>query len=178
MRQVKAGEYFFPTINTGGYRESSKLSMKVIDENENEVSFGGGSFSELTKPIEDHSGTTDGVASAGSKTITLASGNTLEAGDLIIVDDTAYRITDASDTSITVDKALVDDIDADTDLSNTGDTTSYSVSCKIDTAVGAVNVIISHPEMDDTVLKYEVVNKTLQEHIAESSNTRRMVAVV
>ena len=136
-----------------------------------------GTFTNVTKPIESHEGDVDGAQSAGTLTITMKSGNTLVEGDLVIIDDVYYRLSAGDDTSITLQSELVKDVAADTNIKNSSYTSTYKGDVQIADAVGLVDVIISHPEMDDTILKYNIVNDTLAEKIDKvGTGARRMVA--
>jgi len=178
MRQVKKGLSFYPTINTGDFADKDNLSMKVVDIDNNDIANdGAGTFDNLVKAIEAHKGSTAGVAHAGDQTINLDSGNELVAGDVFVTGGHGYRVTAASDTSIDINRALLSDINSGTDINNTGDLSSYEAECIVNTA-GVMNVVISHPEMDDTIIKYEVVEKTTAELISEVSAGRKLVAVV
>jgi len=179
MMEVKIGSEFRPVVNTGGYGDEDLLSAVVVNQNTGTecADYTVGAFDQLVKVDNDNSGTTDGVATAGSKTITLASGNTLAKGDLFIRNNTGYRVVDASDTSITIDRELVADIDNEVDLNSRAELCSYEFPCTINEG-GLWNVVISHPEMDDTILKYELVNATTKDLVEElaTGGSRKMVA--
>ena len=179
MRVIRIDEEFEAIVDTGGFADKTLLSTKIVNiaTGAEVANDSGRGIDQVIKPIEDHTATTDGEASAGSRTITLASGNTLEKGDVFISNDIGYRVVSATDTSVTIDKDLLVSIADATDLVNTGKLTTYEVGCKIAEA-GIFDVIISHPEMNDTVLKYEVVEKTNRDLISElGAGSRKMVAV-
>jgi hypothetical protein len=179
IREIKKGQSFYPFVETGGYGDADDLSVKIIETGSgNEVANEkAGTFTNVTKPIESHEGDVDGAQSAGTLTITMKSGNTLVEGDLVIIDDVYYRLSAGDDTSITLQSELVKDVAADTNIKNSSYTSTYKGDVQIADAVGLVDVIISHPEMDDTILKYNIVNDTLAEKIDKvGTGARRMVA--
>ena len=179
MREVKKGASFFPTVNTGDFGDKDDLSIKVVDNANNDiVNDGAGTFDNLVKAIEAHTGTTVGTAEVGDQSIKLDTGNELAVGDVFLAGKHGYRVTASTDTSIDIDRPLLSEIASSTDLSNTGDLSSYEAECIINTA-GVMNVVISHPEMNDVIEKYKVVEKTTAELIAENgAGARKMVAVV
>jgi len=179
MREIKKGVAFYPTVNTGGYSDAGQLSVKIVDLSEEEVSANvADNFEQITKPVHNDSGKTSGDTSAGSSTINLGDDHTFKVGELIIISGVGYRVAGVTDTSIDLDKALEVDVADATDLTNTGDTTTYNVECSIDEAVGIVNVVIEHPEMDDIIETFKIVEKTTAELIAEANKgSRKMVAV-
>jgi len=178
LKQIKKGATFYPIIDTGEYTDKDKLSVQITDANGNSIeNTANSSFKNLTKDIESHTGTTDGLTDAGSSTIALESGNTLEVGDLFIHEDHGYRVTATTDTSIDIEEPLIVKVADGVDLNNTGNLTSYAVNVATD-SLGIFDVVISHPEMDDVVQRYEIVEKTIEEMIAEgNAGSRKMVAV-
>jgi len=178
MREIKIGSEFRPVVNTGEYYDADKLSAVVVNQDTGEecADYTVGDFTQLMRVDNDHTGTTDGKAEAGSITITMASGNTLVAGDVFLKGNVGYRVTDGSDTSITIHKELEADIDDNSALDSVANLTSYDFPCTIN-EVGLWNVVISHPELEEQLLKYEVVNATVSDKIdALNTGSRKMVA--
>ena len=178
MRQVKKGSEFRPVVNTGGWEDKDLLSAVVINQATGSEcgDYTVGDFTQLLKVDNDNNGKTDGSASVGSKTITLKSGNTLKKGDLFLSNGVGYRVVSASDTSVTIDKELEAEIADDVQLDSSNKLTTYDAPCTIN-EIGLFDIVISHPEMNDTVLKYETVEITTNERIESLRNdTRKMVA--
>ena len=174
MRQIKKGTDFYPQVETGGYTDKDLLSVKIMDFNDDEVTnAGSGSIKNIERAIEAHTGTTDGSHSAGSTVIAMASGNTLAAGDVTHIDGVFYKVIDATTTSITLREPLEATLADATTVINHSWTTTYDALCNVETA-GFINVVFSHPEMDDRIEKYEIVNQTLAE-IAGGGTSRKMV---
>ena len=178
MRQVKKGVDFFPQTETGGYADKELLSVSILDLGGNVIANQGANVvRNLVKDIEAHSGDLDGTQDVGSLTLTMASGNTLVAGDVVYLADLHYRLVDATDTSITLDKPLESSVGGSNEtVTNINKTTTYNVECNV-AEVGIVNVVWSHPEMDDRIVKYEIVHETIEEKLEKASaGTRKMVA--
>jgi len=167
MTQVRKDVAFFPGVNTefDWLGDASKFGIEIVKASDGSVATndGAGTWEGIMWTDPGHTGKTSGVAAAGSSVITLASGNTLVAGDRF--DDGAgnlYYVVKGSDTEITIKRELKADIADATDLNSVGNTGSYKVEVKL-ADVGEYFVSFSHPEFGHKTIKYEIVEHNLDE---------------
>ena len=159
-RTVKKGVTFYPTFDTqfDQFKAESGFEMEITNMADGSVvtNAATGTFAEVMWTDPGHSGTTSGDTAAGANQITLASGNTLVAGDRF--DDGAgniYYVVDATDTSVTIKGSLVAAIADGTDLNSVGNTGIYKVDVQIDT-IGEYLVAVNHKDYGHYAIKYTV----------------------
>lgn len=194
-RDIKKGITFYPGIDTefdklGDASDFTVTIMNMVDGSVT-TNDGSGEFDELIRPTNGHTGKTNGEASIGDSTITLADGSTLVKGDAF--DDGAgnlYYITSVSGNVIGLKNKLVADIADSTDIDEVGNTGLYKVECQI-ADLGEYMVTVAHPEFGNIALKYVVVENTLDDNVANNnsrfdaidsrlsniSGTTRMIAI-
>ena len=167
-KRVKVGTIFYPTIDTefDKFGIEGEFILELINASTGGVVPNGatGTWSEVigTDPLT--TGTADGDALAGAKTVVLGAGHTFVAGNRF--DDGAgniYYIVSTTATSMTLKRALTATIPDTTVLSSVGNMGIYKVDVQVDTA--DINVIanVSHPEMGTVNGNYDVVNYTIDE---------------
>ena len=170
-KEIKKGENFYPAVNLGMFGDEANLSVSILNAKTGDDLTANATIAtavELIKPIVAHAGTTHGVTPAGVTNIAMITGNTIEAGDVVTIDGSIFRVTDATDTSITISEPTKSSFDSNTDIANVGNTGSYSVECSFDSAVGEVLVVISHPQKLDEMQRYTIVDETIEEKLDSS----------
>lgn len=174
-REIKRSVAFWPGIDTEFDKmgDSSNFACTIMQMSDGATvaNAGSGTFSELVRAANGHSGTTAGVASEGAYTVTLTTGSTLVVGD--VIDDGAgnmYYITSVNGDVVGLKRPLIAEIADAVALNQVGNTGLYKVECNIDT-LGEYMVTIAHPEFGNIALKYVVVENTLDDSVA--ANTSR-----
>ena len=170
-KEIKKGENFYPAVNLGIYGDEANLSVSILNAKTGDDLTANATIAtavELLKPIVARTGTTDGITLAGVTSIAMAAGNTIEAGDVVTISNSIFRVTDATDTSITISEPTKSSISTNADVTNVGNTGSYSVECSFDSAVGEVLVVISHPKKLDEMQRYTIVDETIEEKLDSS----------
>lgn len=167
-KRVKVGTVFYPTIDTefDKFGIEGEFALELVNSATGGVvtNEATGTWTEVIGTDPATTGTADGDALAGAKTIVLTAGHTFVAGNRF--DDGAgniYYIISKTATSITLKRALTATIADTTVLASVGNMGIYKVDVQVDTADINIVANVSHPEMGTVNGNYDIVNYTIDE---------------
>jgi len=169
-RTYKVGATITPTLDSErdlfgvtGFKAS------YIDKSNGTVTAVPDAFSEIIKTVDGNSSTANGIAVAGSNTITVADGSQFADGD--VVEDANgnkyYLLTVTGNALETKTKLAADIADGDA-VTQVGNTGLYSVSFSIPTA-GEYNILMANPSVN---MQNEIIPVTVANEVLDDAQTK------